>query len=117
MKSFVVKTSIYISSACAGLVTSLPFPPADLRPRTSGSAGPETRAESFPDRLPSEPVLSGGSIGSWRIATASGGPDWPSSKGGDEESDRTAGTSASSAVGWETEGSVRMFLEITPEGL
>lgn len=49
------------------------------------------------------------------MAAPSGGPDRTdlSSEGGDEESDWTAGLSASSADGWEDEGSVRMFLEIT----
>lgn len=50
------------------------------------------------------------------MAASSGGPDWLSSEGGDEESDWTAGLSPSSAVGWEEEGSVRMFLEITGVG-
>lgn len=110
----------YISSACAGLAGSrLPFPAAELRRSARGSVCPATRAELFPDRLPSwaapsKPVFSGFSIGSRRTAAPSGGPDWLSSEGGDAESDWTAGPSASSAAGWEEEeGSVRMFLEIT----
>ena len=63
--------------------------------------------------MPSKPVFSGISAGSCSTAAPSGGPDWLRSESCDEESDWTAGPSASSAVGWEEMGSVRMFLEIT----
>lgn len=112
-------TLTYISSVWEGLGGSpSTFPADDVRPRTNGSGGPETGSERFTDRLssgvaPSKPVSSGVSIGSWRMAVPSRSPHWPTSMGGDKESDCTVGTCESSAVGWEMEGFVRMFLEIT----
>ena len=115
--------TVYISSAWAGLVGSgLPVPVTDLRPIASCSLCPATTAELFPDWLPSgtvpsKPVFSGVSIGSWRMSVPSAGPDWLSSdlvsSDGGEESDWTGGLFPSSSVGREEEGSVRMFLEIT----
>lgn len=109
--------SVYISSACAGLAASLlPFSTFDLS--ASSSVCPATRTELFPDWLPfwivaSKSVFSRFSTGSWMMAAPSRGSDWLSSEGSDEESDWTAGLSASSVIVCEEEGSVRMFLEIT----
>ena len=106
----------YISSACAGLPTSRPLAPS-LGFSARGSVCPATTAEVFPDWPSSWTALSDAGGSGWIVLSglvfvpSSGGPDWLTS--GAKGSDWMTELSASSVVGTEEAGSVRMFLEIT----
>ena len=107
---------VYISSACAGLPTSR-LPASSLGFMAGGSVRLATTAEVFPDWPSSWTAFSDAGSSGWIVTSglafvpSSGGPD--SLTSGGKGSDWTTEVPASSGVGTEEAGSVRMFLEMT----